>query len=63
MIIFNLVANLFVELITEHYNHLGYDFTGSAHMLSLFQYADDSCLVSNSLENCQILCKAAEMWL
>jgi hypothetical protein len=63
VIIFNLVANLFVELITEHYNHLGYDFTGSAHKLSLLQYADDSCLASNSLENCQILCKAAEMWL
>ena len=29
----------------------------------MLQYADDSCLVSNSLENCQILCKAAEMWL
>ena len=63
VIIFNLVANLFVELITENYSHLGYHFTGSDLALSLLQYADDSCLVSNSIENCQVLCNVAEKWL
>ena len=63
VIIFNLVANLFVELITENYHHLGYQFTGSAYALSLLQYADDSYLMSNSLENCQLLCNVAQMWL
>ena len=63
VIIFNLAPNLFVELITENYHHLGYQFTGSAYALSLLQYADDSCLMSNSLENCQLLCNVAQIWL
>ena len=63
VIIFNLVINLFVEFITEHYHQLGYHFAGSHHILSLLQYADDSCMVANSEENCQLMCNATEKWL
>ena len=63
VIIFNLVINLLVEFITEYYHQLGYHFAGSHHILSLLQYADDSCLVANSEENCQLMCKATEKWL
>ena len=63
VITFSLVANLFIELITENYHHLGYQFTGSACALSILQYVNDSCLMSNSLENCQLLCNIAQMWL
>lgn len=63
VIIFNLVINLFVEFISENYHQLGYHFSGSQHCLPLLQYADDSCLVSSSEENGQVLCHATEKWL
>ena len=63
VIIFNLVANLFVNYICNHYGHLGYTFTGSQRTLSLLQYADDSSLIADSIQNCQVMCTAAEKWL
>ena len=63
VIIFNLVINLFVEFIHEFYYQLGYCFSGSPRTVPLLQYADDSCLVSNCLNNCQVLCSAADKWL
>ena len=63
VIIFNLVVNLLVEFIVGCYGHLGYSFAGSNHCLPLLQYADDSCLIANSVENCQLMCTATEKWL
>ena len=63
VVIFNLVINLYVDFIHEFYYHLGYCFSGSSHTIPLLQYADDSCLVSNSLDNCQVLCLATDKWL
>lgn len=61
VVIFNLVINLYVEFSQESYLQLGYCFSGSSYTVPLLQYADDSCLVSNSVENCQNLCSWANM--
>ena len=63
VVIFNLVMNLYVEFIQEHYHQLGYCFSGSSHVVPLLQYADDSCLTANCVDNCQIMCKATDKWL
>jgi len=54
--IFNVVINLLLDAIQSQCNHLGYRFSSSSSVvLPALQYADDTCLVSNSKENCQTM--------
>ena len=47
----------------NNYLHLRYSFTSSNHSVSILQYADDTCLVANSLENLQTMCNATSRWI
>ena len=51
VMLFNTVINLYVDFIHLNHAHLGYNFTGSQHCVLLLQYADDTCLVDNSMDN------------
>ncbi len=54
--IFNVGINLLLDAIQSQCNHLGYRFSSSSSIvLPALQYADDTCLVSNSKENCQTM--------
>ena len=43
--------------------HLGYRFSGSQRTSHLLQYADDTCLISDSPASCKRLLEGIERWL
>ena len=42
---------------------LGYQFSSSLHKVNILQYADDTCLVTNSPASCQFLLSKVSNWL
>ena len=61
--IFNVVINLLLHTIQSQCHHLGYHFSSSSVVMPALQYADDTCLVSNSKENCQTMLDVTQHWL
>ena len=56
VIIFNIVINLYVDVISQPlYNSLSYQYSYVNGQLFLSQFANDTCLVSNSVSSCQFL--------
>ena len=62
VVIFNTVMNTLVETICQS-NHLGFSLTNSSHRCNLLQYADDTCLTTNSPAACQALLDTTSRWL
>ena len=61
--IFNVVINLLLDIIQSQCHHIGYCFSSSSVVIPALQYADDTCLVSNSKENCQTMLDVTQRWL
>ena len=61
--IFNVVINLLLDTIQSQCHHIGYRFSSSSVVIPSLQYADDTCLVSNSKENCQTMLDVTQRWL
>ena len=62
VVIFNMVLNKLVDTITTRID-LGYQLSGSLCRVNIMQYADDTCLVANSLSSCQYLLSKVGDWL
>ena len=61
VIIFNMVINLYVDVITQpSHRSLAYEFSYANCSILLTQFADDTCLLANSVVSCQYLCRISD---
>ena len=61
--IFNMVMNLYVDTVTQpSFKSLAYTFSYANCNLILTQYADDTCLITNSVSSCQYLCRISDFF-
>ena len=61
--IFNTIINLLLDHIHHACPNAGYHFSSTTRELSTLQYADDTCLIANSVKKCQMMLHATELWL
>ena len=61
--IFNTTINLLLDHIHHACPNAGYRFSSTTRELSTLQYADDTCLIVNSVKKCQMMLHATELWL
>ena len=62
VVIFNTIMCTLIDAL-KPLQHLGYNLSGTKHLVHLLQYADDTCLVANGPSSCQELLRQVEQWL
>ena len=62
VVVFNTIMCTLIDAL-KPLKHLGYNLSGSKHLVHLLQYADDTCLVGDGPSSCQELLKQVERWL
>ena len=61
------IFNTTINLLLDHIQHVcpdsGYRLSSSNRVISILQYADDSCFIAKSADKCQQMLHATEVWL
>ena len=62
VMIFNTVMNTLVDTLQTRAD-LGYHLSNASHQVNVLQYANDTCLITNSPASCQHLLNLTSRWL